>query len=456
MRPRLQPLAERFRERLGSAGVLEPGDGVVVALSGGGDSVALLHLLRFTKGLPVLRLAAAHVDHGMRSDSGNDAAWVRGLCQAWGVPCHLHRLDPPPTSEARARKERYRALEGVRLETGARWVVTAHHADDQAETVLFRAVRGTGLGGLQGIRERRGPAIWRPLLPFTRAELRAYATAAGLGWREDPTNRLPMARNVLRHQVLPALERDVSPGARVALAGLARRARWDREAWDSAEPILLRALDVAEEGVGVSVSRDALLALHPRLRGRLLRALAGRVGPGPDEAGTRRAVEFTSSGLSGASVPLGGGVTLSRELGRFLFFRQGPVPREESVSIPAGGVGEARLVVGGATFMVVWRAGSHGTEDGWIDLPRGRVAFPLAVRGRRPGDRVRLSYGTKKLKKVLLEARVPSALRDRTPVVVVATGREIWVPGVVRAADRRCTEDDEDVVSIGIIDASSD
>lgn len=420
---------------------------MVVALSGGADSVVLLHLLRFTPGLESLRVTAAHVDHGMRPESASDAAWVAGLCRAWGVPVRACRLDPAPSGEAEARRLRYAWLEEVRREEGARWVVTAHHADDQAETVLFRAVRGSGITGLQGIQERRAPGIWRPLLPFTRRALRAYADLHRLTWREDATNRLPMARNVLRHRVLPALEEGVAPGTREALAGLARRAHQDEAAWQSIEPALLDAAGARAEDRGISLDRAAFVSLHPAVRARLLRGLARRLGGVPGEAGTRRAVEFTSAGASGGAVPLGGGLQLRREFDRLVVCPAEIPSSDAEATIPSRGEGSAEVVVGSGRYRVWWRAGAAAEEEEGV-FSRGGLSFPLTVRGWRPGDRVRLAYGSKKLKKILLEARVPAGERNRVPVVVDATGAVLWVPGVIQAMGTG--PNDDDMLTIGI------
>jgi len=448
-------LAERFRAHVARRRRVAEGDGVVVGLSGGADSVVLLHLLRFTPGLPKLRLHAVHVDHAMRSDSAADARWVEGLCRAWGVAFRVLRLDPAPRDEAEARHRRYQVLEDLRREVGARLVLTAHHADDQAETVLFRALRGTGIAGLQGIRERRAPRVWRPLLPFTRDELRAYAAHHGLSWREDSTNRHPLPRNVLRANVLPELEASVAPGARHALAGLARRAAWDEAAWRSLEPGLLAAAGMREEEGGFSLDRAALTARHPAVRARILRAVARRLGVTPGEAGTRQAVEFTRSGTSGGSVRLGGGLVLRIELDRLHLVRDASPPPDREVVVEGPAAGSARARVGGARWEVRWGAGALEGAGESISLPLGDLRFPLSVRGWRPGDRVRLGYGSKKLKKLFLEARVPPGERHRIPVVADAAGRVLWVPGVVRSADAQ-PDHDRDALTIGITHAPPD
>jgi tRNA(Ile)-lysidine synthase len=443
---------DRFVDRLLAGPTLAEGDRVVVALSGGVDSVTLLHLLRFAPGLPSLGLVAAHVDHAMRACSPDDAGWVEGLCRAWDVPLGLRRLDPPPLDEAEARRRRYAALEAVRREVGAKWVLTAHHADDQAETVLFRALRGTGIAGLGGIRERRAPRIWRPLLPFTRRELRAYAEAHHLTWREDPTNRSPLARNVLRSRILPELEGSVTPGARRALAGLARRAAWDEAAWRSLEAGLLGGTGLREERGGFSLDRAALAARHPAVRARLLRALARRFGVAPGEAGTRQAVQFTSSGASGTSVPLGGGLVLRLELDRLHVVRAANPPPDAEAVVEAPAPGSAEVSFGGTRYSVRWSPGLAEGPGERVALGTAGLRFPLVVRAWRSGDRVRLEYGSKKLKKVFLERRIPALERHRIPVVAEAEGRVLWVPGVIRSADA-LPSNEQDVLTIAIAHA---
>ena len=196
-------LVERFRASLAGEGGPGPGDKVVVALSGGLDSCVLLHLLRFAAPAH-LDVVVAHYDHGIRRGSAADALWVRGLCEAWSVPLRTERSGEAAGSEDAAREARYDFLERIRREVSASSVLVGHHADDQAETVLFRVLRGTGISGLAAIPRSRDPAIFRPLLGFWREELEVYARRVHLAWRHDPSNdELDYARNALRHRLLP-------------------------------------------------------------------------------------------------------------------------------------------------------------------------------------------------------------------------------------------------------------
>jgi tRNA(Ile)-lysidine synthase len=344
----------------------------------------------------------------------------------------------------------------MRDREAAALVLTAHHADDQAETVLFRALRGTGIRGLAGIPELRGP-YWRPLLGFHREELETYARAVGLRWRDDPSNRdVRFARNELRHRVLPFIEAGAAPHARRALLGLAHRARQEEEGWESLLPGLFESLDLEREEGRISLLREALLRHHPAVKARLLRALARELGGPLQESGTRTALEFTSSGSSGQERHLSGTLSIRREFERLVFVRGRSPEGDRSVMISGPGTGTGRLVVGGRAFDVRWGEGFPPGRGSWEEaFALGDIRFPLQVRGWAPGDRLRLAYGTKKLKKLFLEERIPAGERHRVPVVVDASGAIVWVAGVARSS-LAAPASEGGSLQIGIADAETD
>jgi tRNA(Ile)-lysidine synthase len=435
-RPEAHRLRARFAAHLRRSGLLPPDAPVLVALSGGVDSVVLLHLLRF--GDEPRRLVAAHLDHAMRPGSAADAAWVAGLCRAWGIPLVCGSADPPPRTEAAARDLRYAFLERQAAQAGAALIATAHHLDDQAETVLFRAARGAGLRGLAGILPRRG-AIVRPLLPFTRAEILDYARAAGLRWREDPSNAAHVyARNRLRAEVLPPLERAV-PGAVHALARLAARARAAERGWDAVLDTLLEGVLLTADPGAPQVARDRLLAYPSEVQGRILRHLLRRHGFAPGWAGTTAAVEFIRSGVSGTGVTLEGGVRLEREFDRILvrLLLSAGTPADRAARLEGLEAGEVEAVVGGCSRRVRWGAAPPAAADAADRLlevfDASAIRFPLELRGWRSGDRIRLPGGTKKLKKLFAERRVGRSGRSCVPILVEAGGRILWVVGFARA-----------------------
>ncbi len=431
--PSARSLSRRLAAHLDRSGLLPPEQPVVVALSGGLDSVVLLHLLKFSA--HHRSLAAAHFDHGMRPNSAEDAAWVAGLCRAWEVPLVTGRARAHLRSEAEARRARYEFLEAAAPADAL--IATAHHLDDQAETVLFRAARGSGLRGLAAILPRRGRIV-RPLLPFARAELEAYARAARLRWRDDPTNRsAAYARNRIRADVLPALERAV-PGARRALARLAGHARAAEGAWDGLLDELVSSVLLRHHERSVEVARERLLAYPSEVQGRILRHLLRRHGFAPGRAGTEAAVEFITSGASGSRRALTGGVELEREFERIVV-RWGSVaapPADRTVTIEGAVTGAGEAVLSGARWLVRWEAGPAAVREAGSSVEAfdpTAVRFPLELRGWRPGDRIRLAGGTKKLKKLFAERRVARGARPCRPILVDAAGRVLWIVDLARS-----------------------
>ena len=431
------------------------GDPLVVGFSGGLDSMVLLHLLRFQcgdLGAGTLVLVAAHLDHAMRPGSDADALWARGVCAAWGVDFQAGVADPPPEGEADARAVRYGFLHEVARAGGAPWILTAHHGEDQAETVLFRAARGAGIRGLRGIAPVRADGVLRPLLPFFREDLRQYAEDHRITWRDDPTNLdLGPSRNAIRNAVLPGLEA-VVPGARRSLARLAAQARREEAAWEGVVPILMervRAEGLSEPAsdrpLGFRFSRDAILTLEPAVRSRLIRGLARRLDRTLSGQGTRAALEFISAGASGRTAPLGSGLSLRRDFGALsLEVVEGDqgLSKTMALEIPEAAGGQAVVAIGGRRAS--WRWGEGVAPEGFryaIRFDESFLRFPLTVRGWEPGDRVRLPYGTKKVRKLFAERRVPSRDRTRTPVVVDGSGSVVWIPGLAVAWPGSRTED---------------
>ena len=428
---------------------------VVVALSGGLDSCVLLHLLRWGVGChegPAPSLLAAHFDHGMRDGSAADSRWVSGLCRAWSVPLVTARAHEPLESEAAARAARYSFLDRVR--SGLRHeavVLTAHHADDQAETVLFRLLRGSGTDGLRGVHERRGD-LARPLLHLGRDDLAAYAAAVGLRWRQDASNEDPrFARNALRHVILPEIERTVAPGARQSLLRLARIAEGDAEAWSEVMPMVIRTLEprgIRGGGVEgeVTVDREALLALGRPLRSRVIRSLVAPWGASPAASVVACIQDFIESSISGKRLDIGWGLVVSRNLDRITFRSSAAdgSPRRgwNSVQIPRDSEGSAHGLVGGQSIQVTWstvhEADQSTGSEAFFDMDT--LAMPLEVRSRTPGDRIRLRGGSRKVKKVLLEQRIPEPRRDGVPMLVDADGEVIWIPRVARSVVARPRE----------------
>ncbi len=294
-----------------------PGDVVLVGVSGGPDSVCLLHALHALRRLLRIRLAVVHVDHGLRPGSAGDAAYVRRLATRLGVPVRIERVEERPARgdsvEAWARAVRYRAFERVRRELDARRVALAHTLDDQAETVLLALCTGRGLEALSGMRPLAGPYA-RPLLEVTREEVEAFCRALRLRPRQDPTNLDPrFLRNALRLRGIPALERALRRPIREPIARTAALLRED------ADELARRSLeafgDVVEETpVGVDLDAVRLAGLPRAIAGRVVRLALLRCGA----VATREDVEAVldlALGRPGRRRELSHGLRADRERG---------------------------------------------------------------------------------------------------------------------------------------------
>jgi tRNA(Ile)-lysidine synthase len=242
----LRLVADRAARALAAAGVPGRGDGLAVAVSGGADSLALLHALRTLAWTRDWRLEVVTVDHGMRPGSAADAAFVVDHAKALGLGAHPVTVaaadldaDRGAGPEGAARAARYRALAESAAEAGCRFVATGHTMDDQAETVVLQLLRGTGPDGLGAMAVRDGWLL-RPLLGVRRSETRACCRALDLAWREDPSNAdQRLLRNAVRLRVLPLLE-ELRPGSTRTLARTAGLARSER---DWLDPLVSAALD---------------------------------------------------------------------------------------------------------------------------------------------------------------------------------------------------------------------
>jgi len=406
----------------------------VVAFSGGLDSTALL--LCASRLFPLTApLTAAHLDHGLDAGSAGRAASAAAVAARLGVPFVAERRpvpalrQPGESLEAAARRVRYGFLEEVRRQTGARWVATAHHQDDQAETVLLRLLYGSGLAGLAGIRAVHGRIV-RPLLEVPRAVLREAVEAAELPWSEDPGNAdLAVPRCLVRHRLLPALEREPSHLARLAGKALRATTALDRRLAD--------LLHVHTLDDGVAVDRAVLLALPAELLPFALAALHRRAGAPYPAARAAREELLRQLGTGGdrLACDCGGGWRWEARAG--LLVLRGPRISEKPPRFTY------TLVIPGVLEIpeIGVRVGLHHRPvEPWMfqsSPHRAGLALPLAagdrvtVRNRRPGDRLHPlgAAGSRRLKEVLIDRRVPREHRDRLPLFCVGE-RIAWVPGI--------------------------
>lgn len=413
-------------------GLLRSGDSVLVAVSGGADSVALLAAL-VAINRSRWRIAACHVNHRLRGRaSERDAQSVERLAKRLGCPCYVVVAPVRAGSnlEERARERRYSALLGVARRHGFRRVATAHTEDDQAETVLHHVLRGTGGTGLVGIQPHRADGVIRPLLGISRADLRAFLRRRGLRHRLDRTNRDPrFTRNRLRRRLLPLLERQVNPRVKSALARLAEVAREDEDFMEEAARRRLQRVLAGDRLAAAAVARMHK-ALQRRVIRHWLRTVRGTT-EGITLAHVADVLALTVRGRDGQRVSIPGGVA-ARERGRLCWN-----PVRQAAERRATRVLRAGSEVAVPGWRVSVRFGEKRERPGpWRAIFDARVfgGAALRVRRARPGDRIRpLGLGgTKKLQDVFVDAKVPRSDRAGWPVVTQA-GTIVWVPGLVRS-----------------------
>ncbi len=425
-----------------------PPSRVLVAVSGGADSLALLSALRRWPA-PGLTLAAVHVHHAIRgAEADRDAAYVVALCRRWGVPLFLVRADVPTIAkkeriglEEAGRLTRYAIFERLCDEWGGDWIATAHTASDQAETVLMNLLRGCGVSGLCGIPARRGRVV-RPLLSCTREEIESYCEAECIPFVIDSTNEnTDYRRNAVRHAVLPAM-REAYPEAERSILRLSTSATEDEACLTA---LAQKALEGAFDGVGYE--RKILLAQPTAVRYRMVRLLlADRGCRSMERVHFQRLEDFLHRGQGAVPLPEGWTVRVSP---RRLTVQRTLSPGEKQEN-------PERLAVSVFPFSGLWNGrlfslSVETAESNEMAEKVHRLFFKytfdcdtihgsLYVRGRLPGERMRpAGRGVgKPLAALMQEAGIPAAERDAFPILCDEDG-PLLLPGVTCADRARFT-----------------
>jgi tRNA(Ile)-lysidine synthase len=418
-------LADRFRAHLASLAL--PSGPALVGVSGGLDSIVLLDLLHRTE-TPGRELLVAHADHGIHPESAAVARSVAGFAASLGLRCEVERLQlGAGAGETSAREARYRWLFALRERLGAALVLTAHHADDQAETVLMRALEGSGPAGLSGIAAVSGVLV-RPLLPFRRRDLTRYARERGLPVWVDPANSDPThLRSWVRCDLLPLIRKRL-PEVDGRLRRLGVQAARERAALEAVLD-LLPGLELRAEEGGISVAAAPLAAYDSALAQTLIIAAARRSGLPMGAGRAARAWRLAVAGVSGRELALGGGWRAELAFGRLRIVRAagGPV---SGVLALAGARGEGRW--GG--WRIAWRPDTAPDRQDRSSHTAWFTADGLVVRSWLPGDKVRplAGAGRRLVVRCFQDARVPRRSRAEWPVL---TAREavVWIPGVCRS-----------------------
>lgn len=443
-------------------GLLSAGDRVLAGVSGGPDSMALLHILQQAAEQYGCFLAVVHVDHQLRGEAAKrEAEFVAKWCRTLDIPCTVYTRDVQALAKARGlsleaagHEVRFAAFRQAQARFGANKLALGHHRDDRAETVLLHLLQGTGLDGLAALPPQEGWII-RPLIEATKSELIAYCEAQALPYFLDASNEdTSYLRNRIRHQLLPLLAQEYNPKIRQALLRLAETAEEDSR-------YLKEQADQAWKACACSSSEDVTIDLNkwrelpPALKRRVLRqsyvTLVGG-GQGLSYQQTEAVFHLAQADKGEKRLSLPGGIMAFKSYTELVLTRQKaktPDGYELTWSL------EAPLdLPDGRQLTVEWSDTplSYNGDFTQVLLDADRLPKVLTVRTRRPGDELRPlgMQGKKKLKTYFIDKKVPQAARDSWPLVLGA-GELIWLPGLTIAEGWQATKNTEKFCRLTLI-----
>lgn len=436
-----------------------PGDCIVVAVSGGPDSMALLYILNeLSKSKDLgLKIVCAHVNHGLRGEESNrEAEFVRNQSEHWGIPFELGLFDIPSYMrqsgkglQLAAREKRYEFLHDVASRYSATSIALAHHANDQAETVMMRILRGSGPSGLAGMKLKRTDKkveLVRPLLRIYKDQLVQACTTMGIPYVVDSSNLLPKyARNAIRLDVLPFLGQ-YNEQITDSLNRIAEVIGEEDDYMQHEAESIYTALVYKHDGLQ-AFQISSFITLHPALQRRLIKLILNYLPLSSDEGDFVKIEAIRKGAVQDQpttwSIDLGSGLRCLREYDTIRFV---PVQAESQIPhytyvvehFPA----ELFIKDTGRTIRFtrldanpgLFKSEATGNEEATFDTEE--LVYPLIVRSRLPGDIMKVMglNGSKKVKDIFIDEKIPPSLRSQIPIVTDANGRILWIPGIRRSA----------------------
>jgi tRNA(Ile)-lysidine synthase len=451
----VESILSRVKRTIDDFGLLKAGDKILIALSGGPDSVVLLHLLHLLKGHYNITLAAAHLDHGLRAQAAQDREFCVRICKDLKIRLFSKKVDIAIIAKRRkisieeaGRQARYGYFELLAQKHGFTKIATGHTLDDNAETVLFNLARGCGLDGLAGIPYRRDKII-RPLLRVEKAELLAWLKAEKIGFVRDKSNRsLKYARNRIRHKVIPEL--GLINGA--AVRNIARMSDIAKNEIEFLESLTVSAFKEVLVETGKSkivLDLGKLVQYDKSLRKRMLEKAAGSLAGGVKGISSDNLFRAFGviDGKSGGKAPLGRGLFIEKSQGRIAIMDTPEIPETMPLSYP----GDIKLQSGETIRLRVVSRDEltnldRGFDSAYLDL--GKLAKPC-IRYWQDGDTIRPlgMKGSKLLSDIFIDKKIPEYERGLVPLIV--SGNKIaWVAGVMISDEFKVSENTKEVLSL--------
>ncbi|MCK9859240.1 tRNA lysidine(34) synthetase TilS [Paenibacillus sp. ATY16] len=446
------------------------GDRIVAAVSGGPDSMALLHLLWLAARQEQLTIIAAHVNHGFRKEaSRQEAEIVRQYAVKLGVPFEMIELDMPAyieetgmNAQSAAREKRYAFLHEIAVKYDASSIALAHHADDQAETVLMRVIRGAGLTGLAGMaakRKEKNVELIRPLLRMNKSDIVRYCSGQDIPYCLDGSNNERYYfRNVVRLDVIPYLSQ-FNPQLTHSLRRIADVAGAEDD-WMELEGQRLFASLVTSSPDECKLNAGELVGLHVALQRRLIKLILNYLSKDAEIA-SFDAIETMRLAAAPAApstwrYDAGSGVRCIREYGSIRWVRvlNASGTSEDSYAFSISGDSKSAFITAGGRALHIERL-----KRGEAVRPAGRsevcfdadqLDFPLTVRNRQPGDRIQVLglNGSKKVQDMFVDEKIAPSERERYPLLVDANNRLLWIPGIRRSSHAQTGHETTDFLFI--------
>ena len=443
----LSPLEQRVLRTIKKHGMISAGDHVLATVSGGADSVAMLHMLHGLREHLAIKLSAAHMDHQIRGEAAQqEAAFVQELCVRLGIGCVVeardvleHKIASGLSLQEAARNVRYGFFSDAMAATGAAKLALAHQADDQAETVLMRLVRGASLKGLAGIPACRDGYIIRPLIEIERRDIEAWLHERDISFVPDTSaGEQHYQRNKIRHQLMPLLRDSFNPGIIATLGRTAALLRQDERALDAlAENLAASRVEIKnnEHVIAVTALQEAGADLYGRLVRRIIAGLKGDTRE-LTEKHIEAIVRLIEKPGPARTVQLPSPWRVRRQYGRLIFSRSADAPAAfyyEAGETPQSlDIVELGLSLRFETVPIADSTAVFNNADKLVAyIASDRALGPVTVRPWQPGD---VFYplggpGSRKLKDLFSDLKIPPPERRRVPVLLFG-GRIAWVCGL--------------------------
>ncbi len=456
------------------------GETVVCAVSGGADSMGMLHLLHELQDKLKIKLVIAHFDHQLRVNSALDAQFVKKVAQKLSLPFVLESKNVKKFSkqkklsiEEAARDLRYDFFERVALQWKANKVCVAHTKEDQAETILMRILRGTGTGGLGGMREKRTlgkVTLIRPLLSVEKADLKEYLKKNKILWREDSSNKdLTFTRNRIRKTLIPLLKKEFNPSVIEELCRLSEILKADESYFETQTNKLFQKM-VVETEEGFRFSKNLFLKLELSLQRYLVRRIFNllREGSSLSFENTERVLSLIQKAQLGRKIILPGGIqfliehngikVLKKKTSLKKIYGLLKIPTQKTLSFSRFDI-QISLECGQKPFNFRKKSEvlrkyllsiDQGQSVTWVEyFSADKMQDEIVVRSKKDGDRYRPIGlgGTKKVKQILIDEKIPSSWRDQIPLFV-SKGKIFWVGGYRISEDFKVTENTKKVLKV--------